>query len=134
MVPPVQSPTSNISTNPHTVKPKEEQKQEKPKEREIIPEQNVQEENSDKEEKEKYENKRTNQMPSQPYWTHMIMYPYGMNNPNDGKPPMVFMIPMYCFDPRSIPHGFPMPPMQPMPNMQFPFYNFQPFGMNMQNK
>ena len=88
----------------------------------------------DKEEKEKHEKKRMNQMPNQPYMTYMMMYPYGMNNPNDDKPPMMFMIPMYCVDPRSLPHGMPMPAMPPMPNMQFPFFTFPPFGMNMQNK
>ena len=134
MVPPVQSPTSNLSSNPHSLKPKEEKKQEKPKEAEILPEENVSEEKSDKEEKEKHEKKRMNQMPNQPYMTYMMMYPYGMNNPNDDKPPMMFMIPMYCVDPRSLPHGMPMPAMPPMPNMQFPFFTFPPFGMNMQNK
>ena len=120
-VPNVQSQSPNISPNPHSLKQKEEQKQERPKKEEIITE-----EKSDKEEKEKYESNRMNQMPKQPYMTYMMMYPYGMNNQNDNKPPMMFMIPMYVVDPRGYPNGIPMPVI---PNMQFGhFFPFPPYG------
>lgn len=130
------SPEVNIQKE----KPKEEPKEEIPKKEEIIKEEKV-----NKEEKEKNEERRNDSVPFQPYLTYMMMYPSippsGNDNKKDNKPPMVFMIPVYCADPRSFPNDFPMspmPPMQPMPmpipNMQFPFYGYSPFPMNMQHK
>ena len=130
------SPEVNIQKE----KPKEEPKEEIPKKEEIIKEEKVK-----KEEKEKNEERRNDSVPFQPYLTYMMMYPSippsGNDNKKDNKPPMVFMIPVYCADPRSFPNDFPMspmPPMQPMPmpipNMQFPFYGYSPFPMNMQHK
>ena len=69
-------------------------------------------------------------MPVQPTVTYMVMYPYN-NDPNGSKPPMLFMIPMLCIDQRNLPNGMAMPTMPPMPNIQFPFFAFPTYGMNM---
>ena len=119
--------THNQQSQPSLVnQKKEEPKQESPKKEEII-----KEEKSEKEEREKYENRRNMEMPSQPQWTYMMMCPCS-NNPND-KPPLMFMIPMYCVDPRNYPNGIPMPTIPPMTNFQFPFFAYPSYGMNMQN-
>ena len=82
----------------------------------------------------KEDKKKTNEIPSQPSFAYMMMYPY-IPNQKESKPTMTFMIPMYCVETKNMPQNFPMPTMPqmaPMPGMPFQFYPYPPFGMNMQ--
>ena len=116
-------PTSQIAFTTQTKKKEEkiEPKHEEPKKEEIKKEIK----------KEIKEEKKINvEIPNQ---TYMMMYPYNPNQ-KESKPTMMFMIPMYCVETKNMPQNFSFPtmPQMPMPGMQFPFYPYPPFGMNMQ--
>ena len=120
-----QTQTKPTLSTPPVQKKKEEPRKEVPKKEEI-----AQEEKSEHEEKPEAQ--------KQNFWTYMSMCQVNMANQNENKNSMMYLIPVFCVDPKTITKEMKIPPIptvSPIPQMgNMPYFFPYPYGMPMQNK